>query len=91
MVAEGVVVDPPVLDDPSGLSKREEEVLVEAFVTEPTVEALDEGILYRRAGCDVVPFDPPFLAEAQDGMANELRAPPWGNDSLDRFLIHVNR
>lgn len=44
MGAEGVVVDPPVLDDPSRLGKRGEDVFVRALVAEPAVGALDEGV-----------------------------------------------
>jgi len=44
-------------------------MLVHAFVSEPTVQALGEGILAQR---DVVPLDPDRLAEAQDGMADEF-------------------
>jgi len=34
-----------------------EQVLVEAFVTQPAVEAFHEAVLHRLARCDVVPFD----------------------------------
>ena len=32
-------------------------MLVEALVSEPPVEALDEVVLHRLVGCDAMPFD----------------------------------
>jgi hypothetical protein len=43
----GVVVDPPLFDDPAGLAEVSEHVLVETLVTQAAVEALDEAILHR--------------------------------------------
>jgi len=63
MGPDGIVVDTPSLDDPARLGKREEGVLIEAFIAQPSVEALDEGILDRLARCDVVPFDTGILGE----------------------------
>ena len=68
MRSVGVVVDPPFFDDLLCLSEIAEQVLVEAFVAQPAVEALDEAILHRFAGCDVVPFDVMLLLPAQDGV-----------------------
>ena len=55
--ASCVVVDLPCFDDPSGFGKVAEQVLVEPFVAQPAVEALDEAVLGRPAGREVVPFD----------------------------------
>jgi hypothetical protein len=41
----GVVVDPPFLDDLAGLAEVGEQVLIEALVAQPTVEAFDKTIL----------------------------------------------
>ena len=49
-------------------------MLVQAFVAEPAVEALDEGVLDRLSRRDVVPLDPGHLAEAEDGVADEFVA-----------------
>lgn len=37
----GVVVMPPLLDDPAGIKDRREPVFVEATVVEPVVEAFE--------------------------------------------------
>ena len=70
--SNGVVVDAPRLDDPPDLGDRGEDVLVEALVTEPAVEAFDEGILHRLARGDVVPLDAPLGRPAQHGIAGQL-------------------
>src|ERR1044072_3580530 len=70
----GVVVDPPCFDDLTCLVEIGEQVLVEALVSEPTVEALDKAILHRFAWRDVVPFDIAILLPRQDGVRGELGA-----------------
>jgi hypothetical protein len=52
-----VVVGSPFFDDLARLFEAGEQVLVEAFVAQPSVEALDEAILHWFARSDVVPFD----------------------------------
>ena len=74
MRSVGVVVDPPCFDDPAGLVEVAEQVLVEAFVAQSAVEALDEAILHRFARRDVVPFDAALLLPSQDGVRRELGA-----------------
>ena len=74
MGSDGVVVDPPSFNDAPRLRKRDEDVLVQAFVAQPAVEALDEDVLHRLARRDVVPLDPGILGEAQDGPADQLCA-----------------
>src|SRR6185312_12344642 len=70
----GVVVDPPCFDDLPCFVEIAEQVLVEALVAQPAVEALDEAILHRLAWCNVVPFDVAFLLPGQDGVRGELGA-----------------
>src|SRR3954453_6306415 len=60
-----VVIDPPSLDDLSGGAQAAEQVLVEAFVAEATVEALHEAILHRFTWSDVVPFHGVILLPLQ--------------------------
>ena len=50
-----IVVEPPALDDGAGLGEAGEDLLVQALVAEPAVEALDEAVLLRLARGDVVP------------------------------------
>ena len=55
--SEVIVVVTPRFDGLARLSQGEEDVLVEAFVTEPAVERFDEGVLHRFARLDVVPVE----------------------------------
>ena len=55
--AEVIVVVAPCFDDLACLGETEEHVLIKAFISQPTVEALDEGVLYRLAGLNVVPCE----------------------------------
>ena len=70
----GLVVGPPFFDDPSGLWQAGEEVLVEALVAQPAIEALDEAVLGRLAGRDVMPFDAGSSCQAR--MAFEVNSVP---------------
>ncbi len=49
-----VVVDPPVFDDFACFTDAREPVLVQAFLSEPAIEAFDVGILGRLAGINEV-------------------------------------
>ena len=48
-----VIVDPPLFDDTACSSHAAEQVLVETFVAEAAVQALDEAVLGGLAGRDV--------------------------------------
>src|SRR5947209_12854772 len=69
-----VVVDPPSLNDLASSVQAAEQVLVEAFVAEATIEALDEAILHRLARSNVVPFNGVILLPLQDRSGGQLRA-----------------
>jgi hypothetical protein len=71
MRAHVIVVMAPGLDDPAGCAQADEHVFVKAFISQMAVEALDEGILYRLAGLDVVPGDS-VDGPAQHGTAGQL-------------------
>jgi len=47
---------------------------VQELVSQPSIEAFDEGILYRFARCDVVPFHLGPIRPLQDRVAGELAA-----------------
>lgn len=64
--SECVAVDPPFYDDVAGLRQAGEEMLIEAFVTQPAAEALDEAILDRLARRDVMPFQAVLLLPSPD-------------------------
>lgn len=53
MWAHCVVVAPPALDDDPGLGEGVEDLAVQEFVPQASVEALDEAVLPRAAGRDV--------------------------------------
>lgn len=69
-----VVIVLPSRQDGADLGKRGEQRLVEEFVAQPAVETLDEGVLGRLAGRDLVPLDPYLLTPAQDRHAGQLGA-----------------
>ena len=69
-----VVVVAPCRDQVAGVAQAGEQVLVQAFIPQTTVEALDEAVLHRFAGRDVVPFDLPVLLPCQDRIRGQLRA-----------------
>ena len=47
MQLQGIVVDPPILDDLAGIVEIEKLDFVEAFIPEPPVETFDEGVVIR--------------------------------------------
>lgn len=69
-----VIVGPPASERDAGLSKRGEQRLVQQFIPQATVEALDEGVLHGFARRDVVPGDTALIGPCQDGIARELAA-----------------
>jgi hypothetical protein len=64
MRSASVVVLPPRFKFFPRIFHREEQVGVEAFVSQSPVEALDEPVLHRFAGTDEVEFDPVFIGPA---------------------------
>ena len=68
----GVVVDPPCFDDLARLRQAGEQVLVEAFVPQPTIEGLDKAVLGWLAGRDVVPVDTVVLLPSKDRPRGQL-------------------
>ena len=69
-----VVVAPPGLQHGAGVRQRAEQRLVEQLVAQPAVEALDEAVLLRLAGRDVVPADAGLVGPGEDGVGGQLRA-----------------
>src|SRR3546814_8586792 len=68
-----VVVLPPSLDDAACLVEAREHLLVQAFVPEPAVEALHEGVLGRLPRGDVVPFHAPAVGPLQHCPRGQFR------------------
>ena len=54
MWSVGIVIDPLIFDGPPGVGGAGEPVFVQAFITEPGVEALNVGVLNGPARFDAV-------------------------------------
>lgn len=74
MWAVSVVVDPPGLDDASGIMRPVEEMFVEALIARATIEALDEGIRSGFSRRDVAPLDFGILDPFEDRVAGQFGA-----------------
>lgn len=69
-----VVVVSPQGQLAAGIGQAVEDLLIQAFVAQATIEGLDEAVLLRLARIDVMPFDAVFVGPFQDGLAGELGA-----------------
>lgn len=69
-----VVVEPPAFDDGAGLGEGGEDLLIETFVTEPAVDAIDEAVLLRLARRDVLPGCAGSVGPFEDGSAGHAGA-----------------
>src|SRR5579871_6079723 len=56
------------------MTERDEQGLVQELIAQSSVEALDESVLCRLAGRNVVPFDPALLRPAQHRQTGQLGA-----------------
>ena len=57
MLAVVFVVVAPCRNHAEDMAQSREQHFVHAFLSHPAVEALDQTVLHRLAGCDIVPFD----------------------------------
>lgn len=71
---DSIVVIAPEGDLPAGVIQGVEDLLVQQFDMQAPVERLDEGVLLRFAGIDVVPGDVVLLGPFQNGSTGELGA-----------------
>ncbi len=69
-----IVVDAPVSDDLSGMTVIAEQMFVQAFIAQASVEAFDEAVLHGLARLDVMPLDTSILAPLQNGIGCQLRS-----------------
>ena len=67
-----VVVVAPLGQFDTNLMQGGEQCLVQLLIAQSPVEALDEAILHRLPGRDVVPFNPRLIAPGQNGIAGEF-------------------
>ena len=75
-----IVVEPPAFDDGAGLGETGEDLLVQALVAQPAVEALDEAVLLRFARGDLAPSEAGAIGPFEDGAAGHLGAVVAGDD-----------
>ena len=68
----GVVVVAPARDHGARLGQRREDLLIQALIPEAGVEALDESVLLRLAGGDVMPLDAGSVRPVEDRPRGEL-------------------
>ena len=69
-----IVVDPPFFDDLPGMAVAAEQMLVQALVPQPAVEAFHEAVLHRFSGRNVMPFDVAVLLPGEHGIRGEFGA-----------------
>ena len=56
------------------MGKGGEQRLIQVLVSEPAIEAFDEGVLRRLAGTNVMPIDTRFGCPGYDRTRGQLRA-----------------
>ena len=70
-----IVVDaPPCRDHAAGMAQRWEQVLVEALLAHPSIEALHQAVLHRLSWCEVMPADLAVLLPFQHRIAGQFGA-----------------
>ena len=74
MRAVGIVVGSPGFDDPPDRGQAGKDVLIEALITQPADQTLDECVLHRLAGRNVVPADAAILLPTHHRVRGQLCA-----------------
>jgi hypothetical protein len=72
MRALGVVITAPRFQHDAGLRQRAEQDFVQELVAQPPIETLDERVLHRLAGGDVMPGDFVPIRPGQDCVRGQL-------------------
>lgn len=72
MGAVQVIVVSPVFDNLPRMAVAGEEVLVEAFITQTSIEAFHKAILHRLSRRNVMPLDGVILLPFKDGIRRQL-------------------
>ena len=74
MRSQSVVVAPPCFDGFAGVGEAAEEMLIEAFISQPAVEAFDKPVLHGLAWLNVMPLNTALFLRVKDGVRRQLRA-----------------
>lgn len=69
-----IVVSAPCRDHAAGKAQRREQVLVEALLAHPSIEAFHQAVLHGLSWCDVVPADLAVLLPFQHRIAGQFGA-----------------
>lgn len=69
-----VIIAPPCVDEEFGVAKAVEEMLVETFVAQASVEAFNKAVLHRFSRCNEVPGHTALLAPFEDDVRRKLYA-----------------
>ena len=69
-----IVAHPPLLDKLSSFLERSEPFLIQAFISEATIEGLDQAVLRRFAGLNEVQLHPVLGRPEIQCLAAKLRA-----------------
>ena len=69
-----VIILPPLLDEMPGFCQRHENILVQAFIPQPSVETFHETVICGFAGPTVFQCNTIFLRPFIQGVACELRS-----------------
>lgn len=72
MRAMVVVVVAPCRNQMAGMAQAGEEVLVQAFVPQAAIEALDQAVLHRFSWRDVMPLHPSILRPFEHGVRRQF-------------------
>ena len=89
MRAFGVVILAPGRERGAGVVQGRSQRFVQKLVSQATVEALDEGVLGRIAGRDVVPVDLALVTD--NGIAFEVNSVPLSVTTVWGFPRASNR
>lgn len=68
-----IVAGAPCRNHVAGMAQRREQVLVQALLAHPCVEAFHQAVLHGLSGCDIVPVDLAILLPFEHHVRGQLR------------------
>jgi len=93
--AVAVIILPPLLDEVPGVCQGNENILVQAFISQPSVETFHETVIRGFSGPTVFQADAMFLRPFIQGPTCELRAivrkePAWQASLQPQAFQHLH-